>query len=112
MVPFLGQEDSPGGGHANLLQYFFLENYHEQRSLAGCSLWSCKESNKTKRLNTAQLNNLPCQNSQNQFLLVSERKSQFHDSPWNYYNRRSAFSHGNQKPSHLLDKMEPASHIP
>ena len=73
MVPFLGQEDSPGGGHANLLQYFFLENYHEQRSLAGCSLWSCKESNKTKRLNTAQLNNLPCQNSQNQFLLVSER---------------------------------------
>ena len=30
---------SPGGGHANPLQYSCLENHHEQRSLAGYSPW-------------------------------------------------------------------------
>ena len=34
---------SPGGGHGNPLQYSCLENPHEQRSLAGCSPWGCKE---------------------------------------------------------------------
>jgi len=31
----LGWEDSPGGGHDNILQYAFLENPHGQRSLVG-----------------------------------------------------------------------------
>ena len=35
---------SLGGGHGNPLQYSCLENPHGQRSLAGCSLWGCKES--------------------------------------------------------------------
>ena len=32
-----GSERFPGGGHGNPLQYFCLENAHEQRSLAGYS---------------------------------------------------------------------------
>ena len=32
-----GQEESPGGGHGNSLQYSCLENPHGQRSLAGYS---------------------------------------------------------------------------
>ena len=35
LIPGLGR--SPGGGHGNPLQYFCLENPHEQRSLAGYS---------------------------------------------------------------------------
>ena len=31
----LDQEDPPGGGHGNSLQYSCLENSHEQKSLAG-----------------------------------------------------------------------------
>ena len=41
-IPGLGR--SPGGGHSNPLQYTCLENTYEQRSLAGCSPWDCKES--------------------------------------------------------------------
>ena len=40
--PGLGR--SPGGGHGNPLQYFFLENPHEQRSLVGYSPWGLEES--------------------------------------------------------------------
>ena len=36
-LPDLGQEDSPGGGHGNLLQYSCLENPYGQRGLMGCS---------------------------------------------------------------------------
>ena len=39
-VPGLGR--SHRGGHGNPLQYSCLENPHGQRSLAGCSPWSCK----------------------------------------------------------------------
>ena len=52
LIPGLGR--SPGGGYGNLLQYSCLENPHGQRSLAGYSPWSYKESNMTERLNTVQ----------------------------------------------------------
>ena len=39
---------SPGGGHGNPLQYSYPENPHGQRSLAGYSPWSCKESDTTE----------------------------------------------------------------
>ena len=39
----------PGKGHGNPLQYSYLENPHEQRSLAGYSPWGCKESDTTER---------------------------------------------------------------
>ena len=39
-----GSGRSPGEGHGNRLQYSCLENPHGQRSLAGCSPWSCRES--------------------------------------------------------------------
>ena len=39
---------SPEGGHGNPLQYSCLENPHGQRSLAGYSLWGCKESDTTE----------------------------------------------------------------
>ena len=45
-IPGLGR--SPGGGHGSPLQYSFLENPHGQRSLAGYSLWGCKESDTTE----------------------------------------------------------------
>ena len=51
-IPGLGR--SPGGGHGNPLQCFCLENPHEQRNLAGCSLRGCKESDMTEQLSTAQ----------------------------------------------------------
>ena len=41
LIPGLG--GSPEGGNDNPLQYSCLENPHEQRSLAGCSPWGCKE---------------------------------------------------------------------
>ena len=47
-----GLERSPGGGHANPLQYSCLENPHGQRSLAGSSPWGCKELDMTEQLNT------------------------------------------------------------
>ena len=43
---------SPGGGHGNPLQYYFLEKPHGQRSLAGYSPWSQKELDMTERLST------------------------------------------------------------
>ena len=46
-VPFLGWEDSPGGGHGNPLQYSCLENPQGQRSLAGYSPGGRKESDAT-----------------------------------------------------------------
>ena len=45
-----GSGRSPGGGHGNPLQYSCLENPHGQRSLAGYSPWSPKESDTTERL--------------------------------------------------------------
>ena len=49
-IPGLGR--SRGGGHGNPLQYSRLENPHGQRSLVGCSPWSCKQSDTTKQLYT------------------------------------------------------------
>ena len=49
-----GLERVPGGGHGNPLQCSCLENAHGQRSLVGYSPWSCKESDMTEQLNTAQ----------------------------------------------------------
>ena len=49
-IPGLGR--SPEGGHGNPLQYSCLENPHGQRSLAGCSLWGCKESDMNEQLST------------------------------------------------------------
>ena len=51
-IPGLGR--SPGGGHGNLLQYSHLENPHGQRSLAGYSPRSHKESDMTERLSVTQ----------------------------------------------------------
>ena len=48
--PIPGSGRSPGGGHGNPLQYSGLENPHGQRSLVGCSLWGCKESDTTEQL--------------------------------------------------------------
>ena len=42
--PWLGR--SPGRGHGNPLQYSCLGNPNGQRSLAGCSPWGYKESEK------------------------------------------------------------------
>ena len=50
LIPGLGR--SPGGRHGNSLQYSCLENPHGQRSLAGYSPWSHKESDTTERLST------------------------------------------------------------
>ena len=46
LIPGVGR--SPGGGHGNPLQYSCLENNHGQRSLAGYSPWSRKESDMTE----------------------------------------------------------------
>ena len=53
LIPGLGR--SPGGGHGNPLQYSCLENSHRQRSLAGCSPWGHKESDRTEWLSTHTL---------------------------------------------------------
>ena len=47
-----GLEGSPGGEHANPLQYSCLGNPHGQRSLVGCSPWGRKESDMTEQLST------------------------------------------------------------
>ena len=52
-IPGLGR--SSGGGHGSPLQYSCLENPHGQRSLVGYSPWGHKESDKTERLSTAEL---------------------------------------------------------
>ena len=41
-IPALGR--SPGGGHGNPLQYFYLENPGAQRNLVGYSPWGCKRA--------------------------------------------------------------------
>ena len=51
-IPGLGR--FPGEGNDNLLQFFWLENPHGQRSLAGYSPWSHKELDMTERLSTTQ----------------------------------------------------------
>jgi len=43
----------PGGGHGNPLQYSCLENPMDNRSLAGYSLWDCKESDMTESIEDA-----------------------------------------------------------
>ena len=50
LIPGLGR--SPGGGHGNPIQYSCLENPQGQRSLAGYSPWSCKESDMTEHAHT------------------------------------------------------------
>ena len=49
-VPGLGRY--PGGGHGKPHQCSCLENPHEQRNLAGYSLWGHKKSDMTERLST------------------------------------------------------------
>ena len=49
-IPGLGR--FPEGGHGNALQYSWLKNPHGQRSLAGYSPWTSKESDTTERLST------------------------------------------------------------
>ena len=44
--PGLGR--SPGEGHGNLLQYSCLENPRGEKSLAGYSLWGCKQLDMTE----------------------------------------------------------------
>ena len=51
LIPGLGR--SSGGGHGNPLQYSCLENPHGQRTLAGYSSRSRKESDMTEWLSTA-----------------------------------------------------------
>ena len=58
-----GSERSFGGGHGNLLQYSCLEKSHGQRSPAGYSPWSCKESDMTEHAPTASL--LPTDGTRN-----------------------------------------------
>ena len=49
-----GSGRSPRGGHGNPPTLVFLpEEFHGQRSLAGYSPWSCKESDKTQQLNNS-----------------------------------------------------------
>ena len=52
-IPGLGR--CPGGGHGNPFLYFYLENPHGQRSLAGYSPWGRKESDTTERLSTVYI---------------------------------------------------------
>ena len=44
----LGLGRCPGTGNGNPLQYSCLENPHGQRSLAGYSLWGCKQLDTTE----------------------------------------------------------------
>ena len=53
LIPGSGR--SPGEGIGYPLQYSYLENPHEHRSLAGYSAWGCKESDMTERLSTVQM---------------------------------------------------------
>ena len=50
-IPRLGR--SPGGGYGNPLQY----SCHGQRSLAGYSLWGCKEWDTTEQLSLSHASN-------------------------------------------------------
>ena len=53
--PTLGQKDSPGGGHGNPLQYAYLENPHEQRSLRATVRGIAKSQTRLKWLNIHSL---------------------------------------------------------
>ena len=46
--PIPGSGQSPGQGNGNPLQYSYLENHHEQRSLMGYSSWGHKELDMTE----------------------------------------------------------------
>ena len=61
--PILGLGGSLEAGNDNLLQYSCLEKSHGQRSLAGYSPWSCKESDMTEHARTASL--LPTDGTRN-----------------------------------------------
>ena len=50
-----GSGKSPGEGNGNPLQYPCLENPQGQRSLAGYSPQSCKESDTTEQLSTVPM---------------------------------------------------------
>ena len=52
-----GLERLPGGGHGNPLQYCCLENPHGQRSLAGYSLWGCKELDTAEQISIVNISN-------------------------------------------------------
>ena len=54
----LGVGRSPGGGHSNPLQCYFLENPHGQRNLADYSPWDHKESDKAEQLSIIQYNTI------------------------------------------------------
>ena len=54
-VRSLGQEDPPGGGHGNPLQY----PCHGQRSLGGYSVWGFKELDRTEQLTHTHVVGLP-----------------------------------------------------
>ena len=47
-----GSGKSPGEGNGNPLQYTFLGNPMDRRSLAGYSPWGCKELDMTEQLST------------------------------------------------------------
>ena len=56
LIPGLGR--SPGGEHGSPLQYSFLENPHEPRSLARYSPLGCKESDMSEQLSITHKNNM------------------------------------------------------
>ena len=49
-VPFLSQEDSPGGGNGNPFQHSCLGKFHDKRSLVGYSPRGCKELGTTEHM--------------------------------------------------------------
>ena len=57
-VGSLGQEEPPGGGNGNPLQYSCLENFHGQSSLAGYSPWGCEELDVTEHEHMGALQQL------------------------------------------------------
>ena len=50
-IPSLAQEDSPGEGNGNPLQYSCQENPMDGGTWLGYCLWGLKESDMTERLN-------------------------------------------------------------
>ena len=45
----------PGEENGNPLQYPYLKNPYGQRSLAGYSLWGCKESDKIEQVTQVKI---------------------------------------------------------
>ena len=66
-IPGLGR--FPGEGNGNLLQFFWLENPHGQRSLAGYSPWSHKELDTTEELALSLLTG-----SETTYILCEQRR--------------------------------------